>query len=369
MYKFSERVDIRLGYQCNARCRFCYYQHSVKETGEDPSTYEVMRILKMLRKEGATEIEFTGGEPTLREDLVELVYYAKSLGFTNVSILTNGLRLEDPGYSKRLIDAGVNDFLFSIHGHTEQLHDSQTQVRGSFRKILKSIENIKSHSVRCRSSTTISGLNYQNVAEIIEILIKFDMNCIQLSIFCPTIQATEANKKVFAKYSDMMEFVKKAIDQNKDILPPLSVKYVPFCFMKGYENYVMNLYQQSFDPDDWNLYLSHKARLFQKGIPRTVSSSLSLFSAILLKRYMHPSTYGLYGFKIFGSARLVQLLHKKRTNVCNKCAYDYVCDYVFKNYLVKFGDSEIVPILGPKIMNPVWCYDLARSRMPGTQLV
>lgn len=362
MIKFSERVDLRLGYRCNSRCRFCYYQQSLRRSKKELSTEEAKRMLIRIRKEGATEIEFTGGEPTVREDLCELASYAKSLDFVNISIISNGLRLSDSEYVQRLVYAGVNDFHLSIHGHSKELHEQQTRVMGSFEKIVRAIENVQSHTVRCRSNTVINGINYQHIGSILEKLIQLNMKFIHLTMFNPIGQAAKADKDIFVKYSDATKFLKNAISKYKGDLPPLIVKYVPFCFMRGYENYVMNHYQQSFDPDEWNLYLSHKMR------HPNASRALALLGDIFLKDYSFPLQHGWSGLKVFGMARFVELLHKKRSKSCNECSYDLVCDHILKNYLAVFGDSEITPIQGPKIKDPLWCYDGPKYRMPGFRL-
>lgn len=365
MVKLSERVDIRLGYRCNSRCRFCYYHQSVKKPDNEPSTAEVKRSLESARKAGASEIEFTGGEPTVREDLVDLVSYARNLNFVNISILTNGLRLADQDYAGRLIDAGANDFLLSIHGHTKELHECQTQVGGSFKKVMAAAENVQTLNARCRSSTTINGINHLYVDKILKKMIDLNMKCIHLAIFSPVAQAATADKEVFVRYSDATKHIKKAIDRHQGKLPLLSVKYVPFCFMKGYEQFVMNLYQQSFDPDEWNLYLSQKVRR-QKA--NRLIPLFALLGGVLLKDRSFIAKHGWHGLRVSGVARVVELIRKKTTNACSKCRYDYVCDHMWGNYLATYGDSEFIPVAGRKIKNPVWCYEAASYRTPGVRV-
>lgn len=360
--ELSQRVDIRLGYRCNARCRFCCYARSVRNPGPEPSTREVRELLNLMRKQGATEVEFTGGEPTVREDLHELAAHAKRLGFINISLISNGLRLSDLEYARKLVDAGVNDFLFSIHGHTEDLHDRQTQVNGAFKKILTAVENVQSLPARCRSTTTLSGLNYRYISDILAMMIDLDMKCVNVAVFSPVSQASNADKEIFIKYTDVCKYIKKAIHDNKRMLPTLSVKYIPFCFMMGHEQYVMNFYQQNFDPDDWNLYLSHKARR-----PKTVGT-IAIIGAMLLKNGSFPAKYGWPGLRAFGIARCTELIRKRSPRACLKCSYYYVCDHVWREYLERFGDSEIVPISGSRINDPAWCYQVTRSRMPGTKV-
>lgn len=80
-------------FRCNLNCSYCGYQRrKYLAKYKDASTDEAMRILAICR-ECAPSIAFSGGEPLVREDIVEIVRYAKSLGFKPVSLFTNSLLL------------------------------------------------------------------------------------------------------------------------------------------------------------------------------------------------------------------------------------------------------------------------------------
>jgi hypothetical protein len=176
------------------------------------------------------------------------------------------------------------------------------------------------------------------------------------------------DEELFVRYSDAGESIKRAIDRHRERLPPLSVKYIPFCFMRGYESYVMNLYQQSFDPDDWNYYLSNKVRRADSWLARVAVDGASAIGGLLSKSYAVPLRYGWSGWKVFGLTRIVELLRKRRPTACRNCRYDVICDHVWKDYVGRFGDAEIRAVPGKKIVDPAWCYGLARYRTPGTRV-
>lgn len=369
MVKLSERGDIRLGYRCNARCGFCYYQDKLDTPkDQEPTTAQLVEQLRVLRREGATEVEFTGGEPTIRSDLAELIVLAKELGFVNVSLITNGLRLANPRYARDLIHAGANDFLFSVHGHNPSLHDGHTQIPGSFERIVRASENVRSLDARVRYTATVTGKNHRHLGEILGKFIELEAACIHLAVFSPVAQAMNTDPQMFIRYSDAGESIKSAIDQHRKQLPPLSVKYIPFCFMRGYESYVMNLYQQSFDPDDWNYYLSNKVRRANTWFGRAAFDAVVTLGGALAKDYAAPIKHGWTSWKVFGFTRIVELLRKRKLAGCRSCSYDIVCDHAWKDYIAHFGDSEFEPVPGPKIADPAWCYDLARYRTPGVSV-
>lgn len=365
--RLSQRGDIRLGYRCNARCSFCYYQNLLDTpVSQEPTTARLRARLGTLRAEGATEVEFTGGEPTIRPDLRDLVLYAKDLGFTNVSVVSNGLRLANDQYAAGLVDAGVNDFLFSVHGPDANVHDALTRIPGSFNNIMRAIANAKALGARYRTSTTVNGENYQCLMEMIGLFLDLEAECIHLAVFSPVASAMSTDDHLYVSYTDASDAIKRAIDRFESRLPPLSVKYIPFCFMRGYEKYVMNLYQQNYDPDDWNYYYSNKIRRTDSAVKRLAFDAVSLVGALFAKDWTIPAHHGWQGAKVFGFTRLVELIRKERPAACRSCAFDIVCDHVWKDYVRHYGDSEITPISGPKIRHPAWSYVMAQYREPGS---
>jgi len=366
MIPLSQRAEIRLGFRCNARCGFCYYQELLDvDPAKEPPTPLILKQLKNLRKIGATEIEFTGGEPTIKQDLPDIISHAKKLNFVNVSLITNGIRLANYAYAEKLVSAGLNDVLFSIHGHNSELHDLHTKVPGSFNKILQAVNNLKKLGVRIRVSTTITKRNTPYVHDIMALYIKLNVSCIHFAVFSPVGQAQETDSSFYVSYADAADALKKAINMFKDDLPPLSIKYIPFCFLVGYEKYIMNLYQQSYDPDDWNYYYSNKIRRAGTPLKDIAFDTMALIGALFSKTLKIPLQHGMLGLKVVGFTRIVELLRKKHLPECKKCKYSLICDGVWKNYSKTKSVESIKAVEGNKIKHPAWSYVMSRYRTPG----
>ena len=82
--------------RCNLRCPVCFANAAASGRLFEPTQDEIRQMLKNLRnlKPNPTPaIQYAGGEPTVRKDIVELVKMAKEEGFTHVQIATNGLKL------------------------------------------------------------------------------------------------------------------------------------------------------------------------------------------------------------------------------------------------------------------------------------
>ncbi|MFX1266067.1 MAG: PqqD family peptide modification chaperone, partial [Promethearchaeota archaeon] len=109
--------EIALTYRCNNKCRFCYAYAPYRESRE-MNTTEVKRVIDMIVDDAhVPSLSFTGGEPTLRDDLFELIAYARGKGL-RVNLITNGRRCADNDYVQRLVEAGLNSAQVSIEGPT-----------------------------------------------------------------------------------------------------------------------------------------------------------------------------------------------------------------------------------------------------------
>jgi MoaA/NifB/PqqE/SkfB family radical SAM enzyme len=365
----SQRGEIRLGFRCNARCGFCYYQDLLDNpVDKEPTTQFVYEQLRALRREGATEVEFTGGEPTIKPDLVKIVQYARELGFVNISMITNGLRLANREFAIRLSKAGLNDILFSIHGHNAEVHDLHTAIPGSFNKLVVAIHNAKSLGVRVRTSTTLTGENLMYVEDILRLVLDLEASCIHFAVFSPVAQANGSANRFKVSYEDAADSLKRALSRHRDKLPPLSIKYIPFCFMVGFEEYVMNLYQQSYDPDDWNYLYSNKIRRASNKLNGFLFDAISLAGSVFVRHFRAARLQGVLGLKVAGFTRLVEAVRKQRVPACRDCRYDLVCDHVWRDYVKTHGSNAIHPVIGEKVDHPAWSYGMSRYRTPGVPL-
>jgi len=114
--------------RCNLRCRYCFADGGA--AAEDPpGTVLESAIRDISARCGGPLLQLSGGEPTLRDDLPELVRYAKSAGCSYVQVNTNGLRLaREPDYAKQLAEAGLDIVFLQFDGTREEIFE---QLRGA----------------------------------------------------------------------------------------------------------------------------------------------------------------------------------------------------------------------------------------------
>lgn len=108
--------------RCNLRCSFCFAHGA--ETQRQPELEALKRdVSEIVERCGSPLLQLSGGEPTMREDLPELVRYAHALGCTHIQLNTNGIRLaEDPAYAEALRDAGLTIVFLQFDGLDDEIY-------------------------------------------------------------------------------------------------------------------------------------------------------------------------------------------------------------------------------------------------------
>lgn len=164
--KAPYRMDLALTYRCSNDCIHCYNETKDKK---ELSTDQWKKVLKKLWDLGIPHIIFTGGEPTLREDLPDLIAHAEGLGQIT-GLNTNGRKLKDSKYLKRLMDAGLDHVQVTLASHDEGVHERITQAKGSHRETVQAVRNCLDAGIYLVTNTTIMEENKQTVLDTISFL-------------------------------------------------------------------------------------------------------------------------------------------------------------------------------------------------------
>ena len=158
--------------RCNMRCPVCFANAAVSKSLYEPTYEEIRGMLQNLRNNqpvSAPAIQYAGGEPTVRKDIVDLVKLAKEEGFTHTQIATNGIKLaKNSNLAKELKEAGLNTVYLQFDGITEEPY-LKIRNRDLLSTKLEAIENCRKVDLGIvLVPTLIKGINDQQVGDIIK---------------------------------------------------------------------------------------------------------------------------------------------------------------------------------------------------------
>ncbi len=118
---------------------------------------------------GIPHMVFTGGEPTLREDLPVLIEHAQKRELVS-GLVTNGRKLKDKTYLQSLIDAGLDHIQITVESHNPQIHDKITDAPGSLARNHTRLKNAIETPIYTISNTTLNQYNVEDIEQTIDFL-------------------------------------------------------------------------------------------------------------------------------------------------------------------------------------------------------
>lgn len=235
--------SIEVGLSCNNHCAFCPQRalRGLVTFKPDLSTQEVKRRIIFAQKEGFEEVNFTGGEPTIRKDIFELVKFAREAGFSKVSITTNGRMLQYRGFLKKLVETGLTGLSISLHSCKKAVQDALDGVQGSFEQTIAGLRNACSFGGKALDLSTITLVVPQTIDHLADTLAFAEEMGVLLHICQPFVVSKE-NIMVARDYlldletilQGLKDAVKKGLCRGGRIKP----YNIPPCLLEEIREYV-----------------------------------------------------------------------------------------------------------------------------------
>lgn len=146
------RMDLAVTYRCNLACQKCYA--SDKKGLPELGLADWLKIYKTLWSIGIPQIVFTGGEPLMRDDIVELVSEADEFV---TGLITNGTLLAPLAESLR--NASLDYVQITIESYNPETHDKMTNTPGSHQATVAGIKKALEVGLQVTTNTTLTALN------------------------------------------------------------------------------------------------------------------------------------------------------------------------------------------------------------------
>jgi len=249
--KPTTRAVIDVGRKCPINCRFCYYRHlgDLRKQSFNDVVSMKQNIDSAIRR-GNNYIDVTGGEPLVYPDMPELIKYGLTKN-VKMCVITSGIggRVQ----IQKILDAGINDWLVSIHG-MEKTHDYLTALKGAFKRQQEFMKQI-SFKMRFRFNFVINKFNQSEIMEVAQYMAKWRptiVNFINMNLHHGWKHDVAA-RDVIANLISVQTPLSNAIEFLESNEIGVNVRYYPMCRIKEiYRRCICNDLHVVFDPFEWD---------------------------------------------------------------------------------------------------------------------
>jgi radical SAM protein with 4Fe4S-binding SPASM domain len=216
------RMDLALTYRCNNNCYFCY------TGGPRPmaelAAAEWKQVIDKLWDSGVPQIVFTGGEPTLRGDLVELVAHSKQFV---TGLITNGRLLA--ALAKDLNEAELDYAQVSIESYLPEIHDRMTGVKGAWQETRSGITAALQNNLEVITNTTLTKDNAAHFAETVKFGRELGLHNMACNTLICSGRGTCSKREQGITYDELKTHLSRALDAAEQAGVKLEW-YSPTCY-------------------------------------------------------------------------------------------------------------------------------------------
>jgi MoaA/NifB/PqqE/SkfB family radical SAM enzyme len=299
------RLEFHITYHCPERCVFCSEEHRMQAYNAFPVSFaRVAAVLREHASRGVDSVHFTGGEPTIHPQFVEILALAKKLGM-RTSIGTIGTRLSDADFAARAMPF-LDEALFSLHGPDAATHDPLAGREGSFDRLCRAVTNASGHpGFRPFFNTVLVRSNADALPGTAALARRLGGALLVVSNVTPEGAGDDGYRDLAVSLSRIQELVAPVIAAAG---PDMVVRFfgVPACVLGEHRMYANDLH--------WN----PRVTVEWQRLPESVSLS------------------GIYSWSP----------DRKRAFAapCDGCSWRGLCHGVFARYLEEHGPAELSPV-------------------------
>lgn len=199
-----QKISFNITKKCNLKCRHCFSDAGNPDPNE-LTTKELFKLIDQMKDAGSFSITIGGGEPLLRNDLFEVIKYARD-NFISVSLVTNGL-LINKEIAQRLDALNLDTITVSIDG-LKKNHD-YIRGEGNFRKTINNIRILRKccKTAKLAIRFTVNSLNIGECEKVIRLAEGLSLDLIRLTPML-LLGRTKDNKDLLINQEEYISFLK-----------------------------------------------------------------------------------------------------------------------------------------------------------------
>jgi len=246
-------------------------------------------------------VSFTGGEPTIRPDLLGLIRAARDRGYGDIKVQSNGLMFASPANVDRILDAGANRFHVSIHTHEAAAYDRLVRREQSHPLMVAGLDNLIAKKVRLTVDVILKSDTYGRLLDALVWLHARGVRSVHLW-FVSLTDGNAENVESMPRMTDVMPILHQAFAWARAHDVELRSLHIPRCLLGDDAGHAL-------DPGS-----DHGGQV------RVVTPD---------------ATFELKESKLSG---------QHQVSACQDCVHQAICPGLRDDYLRRYGDSEIVAV-------------------------
>ena len=218
-YSAPIRMDMALTFRCQNNCVHCYAggPHKTQEL----TTNQWKQVIDQLQQIGVFILTFTGGEPTLREDLPELLAYSQNKGLVT-GLITNGRKLADKNYTKKLEQTGLDFIQITLESHKPKIHNLITKDPKSWEETTNAIKNLIPTQIYTTTNTTLNQHNAKDFLDTIDYIKKLGV----ATFGCNSLIYSGKTKNITKDFALSIDDLKNILPKIQDKATKLGLKFL-----------------------------------------------------------------------------------------------------------------------------------------------
>lgn len=201
----NHRVQVIMtGFSCNNNCSVCSVRPFAANNA-DSKTGEIMRLMEIGRENEIDAVELTGGEPTLRRDIITLIKKAKELGYKEIALSTNARAFSYGDFLEAAVKSGLNRVTATMDGPNSKIHDAITRTPGSFEQTERGVVALLREGIEVSVNTVLCQLNVKYMDEMAEKLISLGVPTWGILDLIPDGNIAKAYPSFAVSFEDIRE--------------------------------------------------------------------------------------------------------------------------------------------------------------------